>query len=145
MSVDIKNIKMSIHEIIAQLEEMEKKIESLEIEKEELLQAIDLKEQALFKRDNDVKQIQGEVKRLSDANMNDNLKRRITRRLEMQNYSIRRDDVIGQVPIIIAEADYKKIDTVDISVIEREYKVKFELVENFDDDRGWLYWYIIRN
>ena len=145
MSVDIKNIKMSIHEIIAQLEEMEKKIESLETEKEELLQAIDLKEQALFKRDNDVKQIQGEVKRLSDANMNDNLKRRITRRLEMQNYSIRRDDVIGQVPIIIAEADYKKIDTVDISVIEREYKVKFELVENFDDDRGWLYWYIIRN
>jgi hypothetical protein len=136
---------MSIHEIIAQLEEMEKKIESLETEKEELLQAIDLKEQALFKRDNDVKQIQGEVKRLSDANMNDNLKRRITRRLEMQNYSIRRDDVIGQVPIIIAEADYKKIDTVDISVIEREYKVKFELVENFDDDRGWLYWYIIRN
>ena len=115
---------------------------------EDLKQAIDLKEQAIFKLEKKVKEFeikenkyQSEIQSLSNAFMNSNLSARIVRRLQMMHYKIRHDTIMRNAPIQISRENHGTIDDDDIYTIERAYQVKFELHETEDEDRGVMFWY----
>ena len=140
----MNSIKLDVHEGINLIQNAIEKLDTLEKENEDLLQVIDLKEQALFKKDNEIKKYQDEILRLSNATNHFDLENRIINRLKAQHYKIKENTFkVIRKPIIITEEDNKQIDADDIEAVERSLNIRFELMEVEDEDRGMLYSYEI--
>jgi hypothetical protein len=148
----MNSIKLDVHEGINIIQNAIEKLDTLEKENEDLLQVIDLKEQALFKKDNEIKEYQDEILRLSNATTKRSwqtcnhfdLENRIINRLKAQHYKIKENTFkVIRKPIIITEEDNKQIDADDIEAVERSLNIRFELMEVEDEDRGMLYSYEI--
>jgi len=140
----MNSIKLDVHEGINIIQNAIEKLDILEKENEDLLQVIDLKEQALFKKDNEIKEYQDEILRLSNATNHFDLENRIINRLKAQHYKIKENTFkVIRNPIIITEEDNQQIDADDIEAVERSLNIRFELMEVEDEDRGMLYSYEI--
>ena len=140
----MNSIKLDVHEGINLIQNAIEKLDTLEKENEDLLQVIDLKEQALFKKDNEIKKYQDEILRLSNATNHFDLENRIINRLKAQHYKIKENTFkVIRKPIIITEEDNQQIDADDIKAVERSLNIRFELMEVEDEDRGMLYSYEI--